>query len=366
MATLNQDTSTLSVPEPWMSGTLSKDPQNGLEMDGVEAVSRPPSPPETGSNTPTVRVTQCPARLQPIMPPPNYGSVEDSCIFRSAFPQDRNITFLKLLDIKLVLCLVDTLPTETYKLWMSNNNINFSKINIATNKDGQINTTWDSLCEAVLLLMNPANYPIYIHCNQGKHRTGCVVACYRKVKRDPIEDIIAEYEAYAGTKARPGDIDLIRAFDPEAVFEYAKRHGYFADRQFSRKVDSTVYNIDTLVAALTSSDSAMSLDEWGPWDMSVTTGSSVASDLTDEGVEMAHISPIIEGLPMLQRQISSIEQPKILLDATDDPLASSEVGQMEDISPDDLMRSPDSITTITELGDGDRARSPEATTVAHL
>lgn len=113
---------TLSVPEPEMTGSLSKDLQNGLEMDGgilfpcfprslagdsdfrlVEAVSRPPSPPETGTNTPTLRITQCPARLQPIVPPPNYGSVEDSCIFRSAFPQDRNMTFLKLLDIKLVL-----------------------------------------------------------------------------------------------------------------------------------------------------------------------------------------------------------------------------------------------------------------------
>lgn len=249
---------------------------------------------------------------------------------------------------------------------MSTNDINLSRINIATNKDGQVNTTWDSLCEAVLLLMNPANYPIHIHCNQGKHRTGCVVACYRKVRRDPIEDIIAEYEAYAGTKARPGDIELIRAFDPEAVFEYARKHGYFADRQFSRKVDSAVCNIDTLVAALASSDSAMSLDEWGPWDMSVTTGSSVASDLTDEGIEMAHISPIIEGLPMLQRQISSMDRPKLMLDANDDPLATNDVDYMEDISPDSLVRSPDSVTTITELGDDDLAPSPEAATAASL
>lgn len=41
-----------------------------------------------------------------------------------------------------------------------------------------------------------------------------------------MEDIIDEYKAYANPKVRPGDISLIKSFDPSAVFTYAKQTGF--------------------------------------------------------------------------------------------------------------------------------------------
>lgn len=65
--------------------------------------SRPPSPPSTGTTTPTLSIAPCPLRLWPFVPPPQYGVVEDATIFRSSYPQDRNMEFIKSLEIKSIL-----------------------------------------------------------------------------------------------------------------------------------------------------------------------------------------------------------------------------------------------------------------------
>lgn len=136
--------------------------------------------------------------------------------------------------------------------------------------------------------MDCANYPLYIHCNQGRHRTGCVTACFRKIQRWPIEDILAEYRTYANPKAREADIDLIRAFDPEAVFEYAKFHGYLDDKPFMKRMDSAIGNIDALAEALSSRDGE---------DIGHISGLSDASTFSDDGIEMrrmSNIDPLLE------------------------------------------------------------------------
>lgn len=38
-------------------------------------------------------------RLTPLLPPVNYGAVEKHTIFRSGFPQDRNVEFLEELGL---------------------------------------------------------------------------------------------------------------------------------------------------------------------------------------------------------------------------------------------------------------------------
>ncbi|KAK0263228.1 hypothetical protein B0A54_00592 [Friedmanniomyces endolithicus] len=235
-----------SAPRCFAPGEL----EVGDVMVLAESKSRPPSPPESGTATPSLRIPMCPFRLRPLVPPPNYGAVQEGELYRSAYLQDRNLDFLKLLGIRNVLCLVDTEPSEAYSHWISSQDITRHRVDIAPNKDGQVKTTWDSLCEALLIVMDSARYPLLIHCNQGKHRTGCIIACLRKIQHWPIDDVIAEYQAYANPKARPGDIDLIRAFDPEAVFEYAKHQGRLDDRPFMRRTDSVIANIDALADAL--------------------------------------------------------------------------------------------------------------------
>jgi len=50
-----------------------------------------------------LRIQHCPLRLRSLIPPPNYGATKSGAVFRSAYPQDRNIEFLKGLDVQTVL-----------------------------------------------------------------------------------------------------------------------------------------------------------------------------------------------------------------------------------------------------------------------
>jgi hypothetical protein len=51
-----------------------------------------------------------------------------------------------------------------------------------------------------LLLEDVRNHPVLIHCNKGKHRTGCLVGCYRKVQKWSMTAIFEEYRRFAHPK----------------------------------------------------------------------------------------------------------------------------------------------------------------------
>jgi hypothetical protein len=160
------------------------------------------------------------------------------------------------------------------------------------------------LCEALLVVLDSSKYPLYIHCNQGRHRTGCLIGCLRKVQRWPIEDVLAEYHAYASPKARPGDVELIRSFDPQCVFEYAKRHGHLEDLSLLKRMDSTIANIDMLAEALSGGANLEDVFE--------TPAPSECSNLSDDLLEMSasfYDISLVErkqpaGRPALQRMTS--------------------------------------------------------------
>jgi tyrosine-protein phosphatase SIW14 len=120
---------------------------------------------------------------------------------------------------------VDTELSEPYTRFISEFGIEHTRVLIAANKDGQVRATNDSICAALAFVLNPDNQPLYIHCNQGRHRTGCVVGCLRKLQQWPLDEILAEYRAYASPKTRSTDIELITRFEPESVVQWAADQG---------------------------------------------------------------------------------------------------------------------------------------------
>ena len=61
-------------------------------------------------------------------------------------------------------------------------------------------------------VLDVRNHPILIHCNQGKHRTGCLVGCIRKAQHWSLVSIFDEYRRFAGDKARVVDQQFIERF----------------------------------------------------------------------------------------------------------------------------------------------------------
>ncbi|KAF1820311.1 protein-tyrosine phosphatase, partial [Dissoconium aciculare CBS 342.82] len=168
-----------------------------------------------------VTIAPCPVHLTPLTRPPNYGSVQHGAVFRSGFPQPEHIEFLETLHIRSILTLVDTELSKSYSRFISEFGIEHTRVLIAANKDGQVRTTTESVCTALAAVLNPENQPLYIHCNQGRHRTGCVVGCLRKLQQWPLDEILAEYQAYASPKTRSGDIEFITDFEPECLVQFA-------------------------------------------------------------------------------------------------------------------------------------------------
>jgi tyrosine-protein phosphatase OCA1 len=83
-------------------------------------------------------------------------------------------------------------------------------------------TPWQLVSEAVVLrameiVLDTSNYPLHIMCHLGRHRTGTVVGCLRKVQRWNLASIFEEYRRYAGDKVRLLNEQFIELFDTDLV-----------------------------------------------------------------------------------------------------------------------------------------------------
>ncbi|KXT07865.1 hypothetical protein AC579_9726 [Pseudocercospora musae] len=213
----------------------SVEQSNEEGMDCAESTSsQMPSPPDSRSPTPRFNLDKCPKRLYPLIPPKNYGAVFDDVMFRSSFPQRENIDFLNSLKLRSILTLTTKNdPCDTYSDFVREASIRHKIMELETNKEGAINMKPDNLCEAILFAMNPVHQPVYVHCNQGRHRTGCFVACIRKIVGWSMEDVLAEYDTYASPKPREGDIAFIKQFDPKVVYRFAEQNPHLKWRSDS-------------------------------------------------------------------------------------------------------------------------------------
>lgn len=67
--------------------------------------------------------------------------------------------------------------------------------------------------EVLKVILDVRNRPVLIHCKRGKHRTGCVVGCFRKLQKWCLSSVFDEYQRFAAAKARVSDQRFIELFD---------------------------------------------------------------------------------------------------------------------------------------------------------
>jgi tyrosine-protein phosphatase SIW14 len=149
-----------------------------------------------------------------ILAPENFAMVE-SGVYRSAFPRTKNISFLKRLKLKTVVSLVP----EDYPLAMSefyeNSGVRLLSCGLEGNKWPFKGIDIAALRQVLTDILNPDSRPLLIHCNKGKHRTGSVVGCLRKIRGWALSTIFTEYLLYAAPKTRLEDQQLIEFFEYE-------------------------------------------------------------------------------------------------------------------------------------------------------
>ena len=67
------------------------------------------------------------------------------------------------------------------------------------------------------LLLDPQNYPLLVMCNLGRHRTGTMIGCLRKLQGWNLTSILEEYRRHAGSKFRLLNEQFIELFDCDLV-----------------------------------------------------------------------------------------------------------------------------------------------------
>ncbi|RFU25432.1 Protein-serine-threonine phosphatase/Protein-tyrosine-phosphatase/4-nitrophenylphosphatase, partial [Scytalidium lignicola] len=131
--------------------------------------------------------------------PANFGLVLPG-VYRSSYPQKEDFEFLRTLGLKSIVTLVKNDIPEDYKAFIESLGIKHFIIDMQGTKKEAIS---DSIMASIMeLVLNPANHPILMHCNHGKHRTGCATAVIRHLSGWDLPAILAEYEGYASPKQR--------------------------------------------------------------------------------------------------------------------------------------------------------------------
>ena len=184
--------------------------------------------------------------------PHNFGMVEEF-IFRCAEPHPSHFPFLSTLHLRTCILLTDC-PGDLLLLWLEEHGVrtvtlgmfspsteNHNNIlgrrtmsSLAQSDIGPSSSTTKSLpsllsasssagvaeqlVTAVLgLMLDSANYPLLITCPMGRHRTGVVVGCLRKLQKWNFVAILEEYRRFAGHRTRPDNEEFLETFDTELV-----------------------------------------------------------------------------------------------------------------------------------------------------
>lgn len=167
-----------------------------------------------------------------LIPPSNFSMVEEG-IYRSAFPQPSNFAFLRTLKLRSIIYLCTEPYPEENSEFLRSNNIRLFQFGIEGKKEA---IPKDAITNALKVLIDVRNHPVLIHCKQGKHRTGTLVGCLRKLQNWCLSSIFVEYNHFAGKKARTTDLKFIETFDISCmrqclysiIYQY---HGYGSNKR---------------------------------------------------------------------------------------------------------------------------------------
>lgn len=151
-----------------------------------------------------------------VIPPANFAMVSPG-VYRSGYPKLMNHTFLKSLKLKTLIYLCPENCDEANLQFCRKNSVQILQFGIQGNKEPFADIPEPVIRDALQVLLDVRRHPLLIHCNKGKHRTGCLVGCLRKVQRWSLTSIFEEYRRFAGNKVRILDQQFIELFQTSLV-----------------------------------------------------------------------------------------------------------------------------------------------------
>lgn len=130
-----------------------------------------------------------------------------------------NFEFLQLLKLKTIVWLAAEDPKDSFLAFADDNDIAFEHLGLLA--EGA--NPWDDLTDytikcALEMLLDQSRYPLMVCCGMGRHRTGTVIGCLRKLQGWSFASLVDEYGRFAGPKGERVSVEMrIEEFDPTIV-----------------------------------------------------------------------------------------------------------------------------------------------------
>ncbi len=135
-----------------------------------------------------------------LVPPVNFGMVEEG-VYRMGQPGVVNLPFLQTLGLRTLVWLAVEEPKAPLRSFASAHHIQIHHLGFSEGGN-----PWDPLTEALVIealqvvVDGGQNYPLAISCDMGRHRTGTVVGCLRRLQGWNLASVTEEYRRYAGAR----------------------------------------------------------------------------------------------------------------------------------------------------------------------
>lgn len=152
--------------------------------------------------------------MHKVFPPLNFAAVEDN-LYRSAFPNELNFSFLQSLNLKTVICLETSSLSEPFAKFMEEQQIQYVTFDDIQSPEGGLHES--IIKDSLQILFDKSRYPILITCKLGKYLTGVLVGCLRKYQRWAFISIFEEYRRFAGSRMQQQHEQFIELFDTDLV-----------------------------------------------------------------------------------------------------------------------------------------------------
>jgi protein tyrosine/serine phosphatase len=141
----------------------------------------------------------------------NFGRINAN-YFRGAQPAGRDYADLAALGVKTVIDLTSNGEAEARESEMVKSvGMNFYRIPMTTH----VVPTAEQVAQFLKLVNDPANQPVFVHCQGGRHRTGVMTAVYRMTTHG-----WAAVQAFAEMKRYRFGADILHSEFKSFVYAY--------------------------------------------------------------------------------------------------------------------------------------------------
>ncbi|KAI9102027.1 protein-tyrosine phosphatase [Phlyctochytrium arcticum] len=157
-------------------------------------------------------------RRRLLVPPLNFAIVAPG-VYRSGYPNWKNLPFLRTLKLKSIMYLCEDDYAEDTLEFLRAEELTIYHIRIQANKEpfGEIDQR--EITNALIQVLDVRNHPMLIHCNKGAHRIGCLIGCLRKLQNWSMTSIFDEYRRFAGSKIRIADQEFIEVYSEPVSYQ---------------------------------------------------------------------------------------------------------------------------------------------------